>query len=339
MSLENQEITNMSVILEYTPPIKIALLDQNGLSPLQKEEADRFKEIGWPDYVIANFSRTVSIDLFFSVGRTFETNSLQPVDRLARVLIVPGSIHQLEDEDRDPKLNESSKDPRSTQTFCFWFDQFKVNESKTNSILDYARTSEENLHCLSLPANDSGLMLNFEYLGSLGNFRGSIQLVWNPKTIATHELSMELKNLRSLEELTRFVQVDLKNPTAKLVEHRQREVLNPCAPSGAWYYYQKIFPKTCQEKEETVVFKSEIPFSNETMNFRSEACKPEEWKEKHGLFTVKAMEPYYLRESLLYWRPYYSLCYCSTIQIQTNVRINFPVDTEFSLSHVDPVLY
>ena len=290
------------------------------------------KRRGLLDGVIANFSRTVSIDLFFPVGYTSIYN-LNPVDRLARVLVVPGSIRQLEEDKEDRKL-ESSKDPRSTHTLCFWFHQFKVKERKTNSILDYARASSENLHCFSL-VDDTGLMLNFDYKGALGEFQKSIQLVWNPKMIGTYQLSMTLKNLRSLEELTRFVQVELQNPTAKLVKHHQ-EVLNPCEPSGAWYYFQKIFPrsfKTCDQRDEIVVFQSEIPFSNETMNFRLEACKSHGWKEKNGLFSVVIKFGWDDNDT----PPLGELFFHCSIQIETKVQRNFLVDTELSLSYLEPV--
>lgn len=62
--------------------------------------------------MIADFSRPVSIDLLFTV--VFNAYlKLHQVDRLARVLVVPGSMHQLEEEE-DRKLNESFRDPRST---------------------------------------------------------------------------------------------------------------------------------------------------------------------------------------------------------------------------------
>ena len=262
--------------------------------------------------------------------------------------MVPGSIHQLEEEE-DRKLNESFKDPRSIQTLCFWFHQFKVNESKINATIDYARVSAENLHCISLPTNESGLVLNFDlktpFVGGFQNQFKSVKIVLNPKRIVTYELRMDLKSLQSVEELTRFVQVELKNPTAKLVEHRQ-EVQDSCALIRASYHYPKYYPKflrpsfeACEKWEETVIiFKSELPFSNETRQFVSDACGTKGWKEKNGIFTVSRHSKVYNTETetpftLLHPGDdlFISDLHCS---IRTNIKVQkfLSFDGGFSLS-------
>ena len=132
-------------------------------------------------------------------------NHLQQAYRIARVLIVPDSLSQLEDEKEDRKLNESSKESRSIHTICFWFYSFKVKVSKFNATVDQAQVSEEDLHCISLPTNHSGLMLNFDYKDPDREFKRSIHFFWNPKSVFTYQLKMDLKDVRLVEELTRFM--------------------------------------------------------------------------------------------------------------------------------------
>ena len=325
---------------EEHAPIHLALFNQNGLSPFQNSEAARM--LVWKgllDCMVANFSRPLTIDLYYLAGRNlFKTR--QRVDSLARVLVIPGSIRQLEEDEEGRKLDESSKEFRSTQTLCFWFPKFKVKESKFNSNVEHAQT--ENLHCLSL-ANDTGLMLNLDYNGPQGNFKKSIQLVWNPKLNVTYTLVMYLNNVRSLEDLTRFVQVELKNPTAKLVERHQEVVREPCEPSEAYSpNLSEHFPSSLEgcnsstfKARETVVFESKLPFSNETDQFASEACNG--WEEKNGLFNVNR------KEHSLWWsdpgknkimplaKHWLSDPFCSVLT-SIKVQKNFQVDAELSLS-------
>lgn len=170
-----------------------------------------------------------------------------------------------------------------------------MNESKINATIDYARVSEENLHCITdtvyQPPGQRiwcGAQLRCQ-----NSIRGGVPEISSnhseSKKVVTYELKMELENVRSLEEVTRFLQVELQNPSAKLVDHRQGDIREPCEPSGAWFNYQKLFPcslKSCKEREESVVFESEIPFSNETKQLVSDACSTECWKEKNGRFSL-----------------------------------------------------
>ena len=76
-----------------------------------------------------------------------------------------------------------------------------------------------------------------------------------------------------------------------------------------------------------MVFESELPFSHEAWGFCFVTCRPEGWKEKNDLFSVRWREPYV--------QNMYNDSHCP-IQIETKVQ-NFSVDTELSLSHVEPV--
>ena len=224
---------------------------------------------------------------------------MQQIDRLARVLLVPGSIRQLEKGAKDHKLNGSFKEPK-THTACFWFHDFKVKESKMNETVEHVQASEENLHCLSLPTNNSGLMLNFDYNGPHGEFKRSIHFFWNPKTIFTNKLSVPLKNARSVEEFTKFLQVELKNPSARIVS-RDEFYYWPCIPPGTSFYgklfYRLIGALNCkpEERPEMVMFESDFKFSNETEQFASEACdmdreeKSDSFKEYRSRWLVKGM--------------------------------------------------
>lgn len=289
--LSNETQTfKFNVRFTYDPvtPFYLVSLDKNGLSPSLKAKADILRKKDVLNYVIANFSRPVSMEILLPV-KPHDLNYLQRVDRLATVLLIPGSIRQLE-EVEGLKLNESTKELKSTQTACFWFHKFKVNESKINEILEYAKASAENLHCISLPNEDSGLKLSFDYKG----IRRSIQIFPNLKTIATFELVMMLKNVQSMENVTRYVQEELKNPTAKLTKRHQEKIV-PCVPYHPWFYERYLFGRNATEckpndREETMVFESDSPFSNETEWFAYDAC--DGWEEKNGLFGVLRLRRY-----------------------------------------------
>lgn len=260
----------------------LVLFDQKELSPSQKAKADLLRARDRLNYFITDFSRPVSMEILYPVG---SLDYLQQVDRLGTILLFPGSIRELEEE--GAKLNESSKEPKTTQTVCFWSNKFKVNERKIDAISDYA--SAEDLHCVSLPNKDSGLKLNLKF-PKIQNFQSSqslersIQIVLNPKTIATYELVMKLNYLRSVEDAFRFVQDELKNPTANFVQLEEKGVRpRLCMP----WFYEKLFGRYltgCKTNDRpiTIVFGSNSSFSNETMRFASETCNG--WEEKNGLF-------------------------------------------------------
>ena len=296
----------------------VGLLDQNGLSASQR--ADIRANSDKINYVPVDFSKPISMDILFSKF----SSTLLRVNRLARVLVVPGSIHQLE-EDEDRKLNESFKEPK-IHTACFWFHDFKVKESKFNVTVEHVQASEENLHCLSLPTNNSGLMLNFDYNGPHGEFKRSIHFFWNPKTIFTDQLIVDLKNAQSVEEFTKFLRVELRNPKAKIVNRGELYVWSPCIPPGT-SFYEKLFHRLigysdCKptDRPETVVFESDFEFSNETKQFISESCnknrgeKSDSSKEYRSRWLVSHM----------------NLC---PIEITPKIPENLPVNGELLLSN------
>ena len=319
--------------------VHIGLLDRNRLSFSQRAEIAASK---YPlNYLVFDFSRPVSLNISF-------TKLNQRVQQIARVLLVPGSIRQLEKGAEDRKLNESLKDPK-IHTACFWFQQFKVKERKFNATVDHVKASEENLHCISLPTNDSGLMLNFDYKDPPGvgiEFKRSIHFFWNPKTITAYELVMNLKNVRSERELTRFMQDELKNPSAKIVE-RVKQYTDLCEPPSA-SFYQKLLGRTAvssdcdsEDRPETVVFESELAFSGETKQFISKVCNT---GRRNGWLSLKnklwqrpiADAPVKRNPSLNdSWIASELSC---PVEIHRKIPRNFPVNGELSLVELSLVV-
>lgn len=205
------------------------------------------------------------------------TVNVRQVEKFATIHVLP--VHQPKEIGR----NESAS------TVCFSFDQFNVTQIRlalTQPALEYFPDGKE-LHCITPLNYPSNIRLNFDYDGPLGKFNQSMVIELNPKLVIRHQLFMLLRNVRSLEDLTRFVQVELENGNASLVNRRTFDL--PNSPTGVWFYYQKLFfgqsNLNTTDRTEMVMFDSEQEFSEKTHMFAAESCN-DHYRQKDGLFSV-----------------------------------------------------
>lgn len=158
------------------------------------------------------------------------------------------------------------------------FNGLNFIEAQTSS--DSEHLLERHGETLRIDPLPSGASLEFELPGIACSYTyapNRIRIISIPEFPAPHyQLVMLLDTVESLDSLTRFVQLELNNPTAKFVEDHlltsvsRRENLEE---TTSWH---------------AVEFESETPFSNETLQFIEDSCRsPYRWD---GLFDVTDRE-------------------------------------------------
>lgn len=243
-------------------------------SQLEENDIDFIEKTKDVAYVWTDFHRPVSMEILGSV----KSSCVRQVEKLATIHVLPGSVRELKEAERN----------ESVSTVCFSLHQFKITESKMNFTdppLDYFPVGED-LHCITPCNYPSGIWLNFTYEGSLGKFNQSMIIGLNPKLVIRHKLLLLLRNVQSLEAITRFVQVKLKNKNATFVQRHTFELPGP--PTDVWFSQKLFFGHSnsdTKDRTDVILFESENEFSPETQTFASESCN-DNYRQKDGLFSV-----------------------------------------------------
>lgn len=188
--------------------------------------------------------------------------------------------------------------------------------------LNYERKSQAEWVCVGPLNHERGLHLNLNWTALDGSSRtGKLRLYLNPKVSVTYRLMMVLQNVQSLGALIQFVQVELNNPSARLIQFNEVPI------SSSPRFTENI---------QTVLldFESDLPFSNKTLQLIASSCDPNYRKE--DLFMVaprkvaNAVVP--ASEDYSFWNR--SACAVQTKMIskiehpQTNVELVLSKDEE-----------
>lgn len=313
-------------------PVFIAFMDKR--SQLTPEKINLIMKQNRVAFLMFDLSRSLSVDILVSMPPG-EHNQTSRVKRFVKVLLIPGSVHNLE----DPKHSESS-DRSANHSLCLWSDEFRTTDFQIDGTLDYTQHNLERrkMHCISSLSYGSSMLLNFDYEGSLGRRKRSVYIALSPKSIFRHKLVMMVKEIRSEYALANFVQSELKNPTARFV--RRHGLYTACSIRE----YDRENPKDnfdCRTlvTREAFEFENEFEFSNETMQFIKESCDSS-YQREDDLFSLQGGG---VMKEILYWHRdfefFWNLSAVRTVQncpIQAGIRLETaesPVSVEFSFSN------
>lgn len=244
-----------------------AILDENfernqKISPEHLERDSRI-------YIQSNFSSPVVLQLFSSIrDRKIFSFDDPTVNEEAFVYLVINrtSVGKL-NSDNFP-LNGTLTPSNPKYSACIYYRHFEfVNvRAKLNLHLDYDRESQIKKLCVTSLHQDRHLamplVLGSTKISKILNSKHTINVFFNPKIRVTFRLMMLLQSVKSVEALTRFVQVELNNPTATLTnQHHMLPMLE---------------------------FRNDRVFSNETLQLIEDSCQPH--YRNDGLFVVSPKE-------------------------------------------------
>ena len=209
--------------------------------------------------------------------------------------------------------------PNYTFMVCILFKNIELVRRKANVKLDiihYFRKDRSDLICFEPLKNDSNLQLNFSSNKMILN---QVYILMNPKLSTVYKLVMILMNPKSRRSLTRFVQIELRNPSASLFR-----------------YYNPRWLKRSEGAAVIAEFESNLPFSNETLTWVNACQVPHR---NDTLFQLADQE--FVNGLLAQSEDLRSFWNGSTCPVRTGMRLESEevqtnVKLTFSLSYIEP---
>lgn len=313
---------------------------QEQLDLIQKGEV----EGAW---FLFDFSEQLSIDLKFSVvvGQKKECpfvinqfcNPISPpckdksVKSLISMRLFPGNLIEIEGAN---ERNESFKESRDF-TACFTSDKYAVSESKVDPARSMQYIAMDNFYCIYPINEDSTLQLNLESESPNGlTFKETIYLLTNTKVKKVHKLVMMVEqdlhnppffSFEGKQAPARLVQVELKNPTAKISGRVHNLNDRP------HFSYAKDGTLILGLTDKAIEFESESEFSNETMQFINRTCNSSGWENGHFRLASDQQRKEMLRKS----KDLKSFWNGSTCPVQTGTRLisnSIPIGAELTFA-------